>query len=151
FEHDALTRRIGQPLAHCRACFLPEKARAPPQEGGEINGPSHYEDVLVVRANQLTYKTVGAITPNEAKPSQTCPVCGERSRSRRIYRCPQCHPTGSRDVIGAVNILSLGQHDALLPSRTLPQQVKYLRPGAVVRADIPQVARLRPRSPGLSR
>jgi putative transposase len=38
----------------------------------------------------LDYKTAGALTPSEAYSSQTCPVCGERSKHRRIYRCPRC-------------------------------------------------------------
>jgi putative transposase len=77
---------------------------------------------------QLDYKTAGAITLNEAYSSQTCPVCGERSRHGRIYRCPRCGATGPRDAVGAVNILSLGVHGAMLPGRSLPKQVKYLRP-----------------------
>jgi putative transposase len=77
---------------------------------------------------QLDDKTAGAIAINEAYTSQTCPVCGERSTHRRIYRCPRCGATGPRDAVGAVNILSLGQHGAMLPVRSLPQQVKYLRP-----------------------
>ena len=78
--------------------------------------------------NQLHYKSAGAITLSEAYSSQTCPVCGERSKCRRIYRCPTCGATAPRDVVGALNILSLGQHGATLPGRSLPQQVKYLRP-----------------------
>jgi putative transposase len=77
---------------------------------------------------QLDYKTAGAITVPEHYSSQTCPVCGERSKHRRIYRCPHCGATGPRDAVGAMNILSLGQHGAMLPGRPLPEQVKYLRP-----------------------
>jgi putative transposase len=77
---------------------------------------------------QLDYKTAGAIVVNEAYSSQTCPVCGRRSKHRRIYRCPHCRATGPRDAVGAVNILALGQQGAMLPGRSLPQQVKYLRP-----------------------
>ena len=77
---------------------------------------------------QLDYKTAGALVVNEAYSSQTCPVCGERSKHRRIYRCPQCGATGPRDAVGAANILSLGHHGVMLPGRSLPQQVKYLRP-----------------------
>jgi putative transposase len=77
---------------------------------------------------QLDYKTAGATVINEAYTSQTCPVCGERSKSRRIYHCQHCGATGPRDAVGAVNILSLGQHGVMLPGRPLPQQVKYLRP-----------------------
>lgn len=77
---------------------------------------------------QLDYKTAGAITLSEAYSSQTCPVCGERSKHRRIYRCPRCGATGPRDAVGAVNILALGKHGAMLPGRALPSQVRYLRP-----------------------
>jgi putative transposase len=77
---------------------------------------------------QLDYKTAGAIILSEAYSSQTCPVCGERSTHHRIYRCPRCGAVAPRDAVGAVNILSLGQHGAMLPGRALPQQVKYLRP-----------------------
>jgi putative transposase len=76
----------------------------------------------------LNYKTAGAITLTEAYTSQTCPVCGERSKHRRIYHCSRCGATGPRDAVGAVNILSLGVHGAMLPGRSLPQQIKYLRP-----------------------
>src|SRR5262245_43155413 len=75
---------------------------------------------------QLDYKTAGAITLSESYSSQTCPVRGERSKHRRIYCCPHCGATTSRDVVGAMNILALGQHGAMLPGRTLPRQVTYL-------------------------
>jgi putative transposase len=77
---------------------------------------------------QLDYKTSGAIAIDEAYSSQTCPVCGRRSRHRRIYRCPHCGTTGPRDAVGAVNILALGVHGDMLPGRALPQHIKYLRP-----------------------
>jgi putative transposase len=77
---------------------------------------------------QLDYKTAGAITVNEAYSSQTCPVCGARSKHRRIYRCPTCKATAPRDAVGAVNILALGQHGVMLPGRSLPAQVTYRRP-----------------------
>ncbi len=77
---------------------------------------------------QLEYKTAGAITLSEAYSSQTCPVCGERSKHRRIYRCPHGGTTAPRDAIGAVNILALGTHGAMLPGRAVPQHIKYLRP-----------------------
>lgn len=76
----------------------------------------------------LDYKTAGALTLSEAYSSQTCPVCGERSRHRRIYRCPHCGATGPRDAIGAANILSLGVHGEMLQGRAVPQHIKYLRP-----------------------
>jgi putative transposase len=98
---------------------------------------------------QLDYKTVGAITLSEAYSSQTCPVCGERSKHRRIYRCPSCGATGPRDAIGAINILSLGQHGAMLPGRSLPQQVRYLRPWRRSSGGHPARSSAWPRSPRL--
>jgi putative transposase len=76
----------------------------------------------------LDYKTAGAITLSEAYSSQTCPVCGKRSKHRRIYRCPRCGASGPRDAVGALNILGLGVHGAMLPGRAVPQRIKYLRP-----------------------
>jgi putative transposase len=77
--------------------------------------------------NPLDYKTAGAIPVNEAYSSQTCPVCGERSEHKRTYRGPKCGATGPRDVVGAVNMLSIGVHHARLPGRAIPAQVTYRR------------------------
>ena len=38
----------------------------------------------------LNYKLAACIEVEEHDSSQTCPVCGERSKHRRIYRCPCC-------------------------------------------------------------
>jgi putative transposase len=77
---------------------------------------------------QLDYKSVGAIAVNEAYTSQTCPVCGERSKQKRIFRCPSCGAAGPRDAIGATNILCQGLHGTMLPGRIPPQEIRYLRP-----------------------
>ena len=42
--------------------------------------------------NLLNSKLAACIEVEEAYSSQTCPVCGERSQQRRIYRCPKCGP-----------------------------------------------------------
>ncbi len=98
---------------------------------------------------QLDYKTAGAIVIDEAYSSQTCPVCGRRSRHRRIYRCPHCGTTGPRDSVGATNILALGVHGEMLPGRTLPEQVKYLRPGRSSSGGHPACSSASLRSPRL--
>ncbi len=76
---------------------------------------------------QLDYKTSGAIQVSEHYSSQTCPVCGERQKCRRTYRCPNCGYTAPRDVVGAVNILSLGKHDQIVQVSQTPAYIKYRR------------------------
>jgi len=68
---------------------------------------------------RVDYKTAGALVVNESYASQTRPVCGERSKRWRIYHCPHCGATSPRDAVGAVKILALGHHGALLPGRPL--------------------------------
>ena len=109
-------------------CFVGEPFNEAAQRIGRVQAQQVSTACTRRLIEQLDYKTAGAIAINEAYSSQTCPVCGERSKHRRIYHCPHCGATGPRDAIGAVNILSLGHHGAMLPGRSLPQQVKYLRP-----------------------
>jgi putative transposase len=93
----------------------------------------------------LNYKLTGVKEVNEAYSSQTCSVCGQRSKQRRRYRCKHCGLIAQRDVVGAVNILSIGQHNALLRERQMPQIIKYKYPAKLLagsRADTPQVAQL---------
>jgi putative transposase len=109
-------------------CYVGEPFNDAAQRIGRV--PAQQVSTACTRKliQQLDYKTAGAITVNERMTSQTCPVCGERSTHRRIYHCPTCGATSPRDAVGAVNILSLGQHGAMLPGRALPLQVTYLRP-----------------------
>ncbi|HLJ79952.1 MAG TPA: transposase, partial [Ktedonobacterales bacterium] len=111
-------------------CYVGEPFNDAAQRSGRVQAQQVSTACTRKLIEQLDYKTAGALVINEAYSSQTCPVCGERSKHRRIYRCPHCGTTGPRDAVGAVNILSLGQHGAMLPGRSLPpvQQVKYLRP-----------------------
>jgi putative transposase len=121
------TRAIAQAFPGA-TCYVGEPFNDAAQRTGHVQAQQVSTACTRKIIQQLDYKTAGAVTVNERMTSQTCPVCGERSRHRRIYHCPTCGATGPRDAVGAVNILSLGQHGALLPGRPLPQQVKYLRP-----------------------
>jgi len=82
---------------------------------------------------QLDYKTGGAIQVEEAFSSQTCPVCGARNRCSRVYRCRECGAEAPRDVIGAVNILCIGQRDELVSGRSVPNTVHWVYPTQVSR------------------
>jgi putative transposase len=74
----------------------------------------------------LDYKTAGAIKIDESYSSQTCPVCGGRKKCRRLYVC-SCGVRAPRDVVGALNIRSLGVHGKIQPCK-IPNMIKYLRP-----------------------
>jgi putative transposase len=121
------TRQVAEAFPGA-TCYVGEPFNDAAQRIGRVQAQQVSTACTRKLINQLNYKTAGAITLSEAYSSQTCPVCGERSRHRRIYRCPRCGATGPRDAVGAVNILSLGVHGAMLPGRFLPVQVKYLRP-----------------------
>jgi putative transposase len=130
-------------------CYVGEPFNAAAQRIGRVQAQQVSTACTRTLIAQLDYKTAGVITLSEAYSSQTCPVCGERSKHRRIYRCPQCGATAPRDAIGAVNILALGQHGAMLPGRSLPQQLKYLRPWRSSSGGHPACSSAEPRSPWL--
>jgi putative transposase len=77
---------------------------------------------------QLDYKTCGAIQQDEYYTSQTCPVCGERNKCQRVYRCRQCGAVAPRDVIGSINILCIGRYGQLVPGRSVPDTVRWIHP-----------------------
>ncbi len=87
---------------------------------------------------QLDYKCLGATVVPEPYSSQTCPVCGERRTCRRTYRCknPTCGHTAPRDVVGSLNILSIGKHGCLIQSEHVPSHIKYLRPSIRSRREL---------------
>jgi putative transposase len=121
------TRQVAATFPNA-TCYVGEPFNAAAQRIGRTQAQQVSTACTRRIIQMLAYKTAGAIALSEAYCSQTCPVYGERSTHRRIYRCPPCGATGPRDAVGAVNILALGVHGALLPGRCLPQQVKYLRP-----------------------
>lgn len=83
---------------------------------------------------QLDYKLSGAIEIEEHWTSQTCPVCGERSKHRRIFRCSKCGTVLPRDVVGSVNIRTKGMTGSIQRVESVPREVKYLRPTKVGRS-----------------
>ncbi|HEY1391698.1 MAG TPA: transposase [Ktedonobacterales bacterium] len=109
-------------------CYVGEPFNGAAQRAGRVHAQQISTACTRKLIQQLDYKTTGAMVIDEAFSSQTCPVCGRRSRHRRIYCCPHCGATGPRDVVGAANILALGQQGVMLPGRAVPQRIKYLHP-----------------------
>ncbi len=86
---------------------------------------------------QLGYKLGSVREVVEAYSSQTCPGCGCRQKSRRTYECKGCGFCAPRDVVGARNILEIGQQGAMVPRGNCMVPVtmwtrpsKYLAPKA---------------------
>jgi putative transposase len=77
---------------------------------------------------QLDYKSAGAIQVDEAYTSQTCPVCGERAKGRRVYRCRGCGCTAPRDVIGSTNIRTVGVFGKLQTGCAVPNSIHFVYP-----------------------
>jgi putative transposase len=99
-----------------------------------------------VLINQLNYKLAAAIEVEEHFSSQTCPVCGKRSKHRRLYRC-RCGFEAPRDIVGCSNIRAIGIEGGMRPGCDVPNVMRWVypdkypgpRPGS--RAGTTQVAR----------
>lgn len=67
---------------------------------------------------------------DEAYTSQTCPVCGQRTKPRgRLYACSACRFTAARDQVGCWNILNKSVNGLIKPGALVPHgPLKYLRP-----------------------
>src|SRR5262249_51678993 len=121
------TRQMAQAFPNA-TCYVGEPFNEAAQRSGHKQAQQVSTACTRKLIQMLDYKTAGAITVSEAYSSQTCPVCGELSKHRRLYRCPSCGATGPRDAVGALNILSLGVQSAMLTGPAVPQHITYLRP-----------------------
>ena len=94
----------------------------------------------------LNYKLAACIEVKEAYSSQTCPVCGERSKHHRTYRC-QCGYSAPRDVVGCTNIRTIGMDGVMRPGCSVPNAIQWRYPSKYPsttlgsHADTMQVAR----------
>jgi putative transposase len=94
----------------------------------------------------LNYKLAACIEVDEHHTSQTCPVCGERSKHQRTYRC-RCGFISPRDVVGSTNIRTIGMEGAMRPGCSVPNAIHWKYPSKYPgtapgsHADTMQVAR----------
>lgn len=77
---------------------------------------------------QLDYKTSGTIQVDEAYSSQTCPCCGTRNKCGRMYKCQTCGFIAPRDVIGSVNIRTVGMFGELRTGCDVPNVIHWSHP-----------------------
>lgn len=103
----------------------------------------------------LAYKLAACIEVNEAHSSQTCPVCGARSKHSRVYLC-RCGYQAARDVVGCTNIRTIGTEGELRPGCLVPNEIHWVHPakysgpkpdspsdtGQVARSSPPRIPRL---------
>ena len=81
----------------------------------------------------LKYKAkevgIEVVEVSEAYTSKTCPRCGNINYPKnRNYSCGNCGLSCHRDVVGAYNILTMYQYNALVPDDLFPYpKPKYLR------------------------
>jgi putative transposase len=120
------TRLVAEEFPHA-LCYAGEPFNEAAQKIGRCQAQQVSQACNRKIIQLLDYKTGGAITVSEAYTSQTCPVCGERSKHRRSYRC-RCGCSAPRDVVGSTNVLGMGRDGVLLLGRRLPATIKYLRP-----------------------
>ncbi len=128
------TRRIAQEFPGA-TCYVGEPfndaaQKMRPRQAQQVSQVAHRK-----ATSHLDYKTSGAIQIDEAYSSQTCPRCGTRNKCRRVYRCRQCGIVAPRDVVGATNILCVGQQGAMRIGQSLATEVVYARPVKVFRRE----------------
>jgi putative transposase len=113
------TRKIANFFPYSHA-FVGEPFQNASRKMGRVQAQQISQCCTSKITRQLEYKLSGSVTQvNEAYSSQTCPVCGCRSKHRRIYQCKGCGFKAPRDVVGSLNILSIGKNGKLTPNKEL--------------------------------
>jgi putative transposase len=123
------TRKVADAFPHAKA-YVGEPFNDAAQRIGRVQAQQVSQACNAVLIAMLAYKLASVIRVNEAYTSQTCPVCGERNKCRRTYRCT-CGCTAPRDVVGAVNIRSVGTDGQMVPGRSVPNAIHWLHPTSI--------------------
>ncbi|MFZ5633200.1 MAG: RNA-guided endonuclease InsQ/TnpB family protein [Bacillota bacterium] len=83
--------------------------------------------------NLLKYKLaargVEMVLVGEENTSSTCPTCGAKGTFRgRVFRCQDCGFSCHRDVVGSLNIRSVGLYGKIMAGQETVPKTTYLRP-----------------------
>ncbi|HBY96176.1 MAG TPA: hypothetical protein DEP84_19850, partial [Chloroflexi bacterium] len=127
------TRKVADAFSNA-TCYVGKPFNGAAQRIGRKQAQQVSQACNAKLINQLDYKTVGAIVVSEAYSSQTCPGCGERSKSGRVFKC-KCKAVAPRDAIGATNILALGRDGVMTPGRSVPNACQFVYPLKVSRQE----------------
>ncbi len=123
------TRKVVDAFPRAKA-YVGEPFNDAAQKIGRVQAQQVSQSCGAVLIAMLAYKLNSAVRVNEAYSSQTCPVCGERNKCRRVYRCA-CGMISPRDVVGAINIRSIGIGVGMVPGRSVPNAVHYCHPTSI--------------------
>ncbi|MBE3588818.1 MAG: IS200/IS605 family element transposase accessory protein TnpB [Thermoanaerobacteraceae bacterium] len=86
--------------------------------------------------NLLKYKLaargIEMVLVGEENTSSTCPSCGAKGTLRgRTFHCPECGFSCHRDVVGGLNIRSVGLHGEIRAGQEAVPKTTYLRPAVL--------------------
>jgi predicted RNA-binding Zn-ribbon protein involved in translation (DUF1610 family) len=120
------TRKVAEAFAHAKA-YVGRPFNDAAQQRGRRQAQTVSSTCNRKLIALLHYKLAGGLEVDEAYTSQSCPVCGERSKHQRLYPCP-CGFVAPRALGGGTNIRTLGIKGALRPNCSVPHVIQWKHP-----------------------
>lgn len=81
---------------------------------------------------KLAAHGIEMVLVGEENTSSTCPSCGAKGTFRgRVFHCPDCGFSCHRDVVGSLNIRSVGMHGEIMAGQETVPKTTYLRPAVL--------------------
>jgi len=124
FERGVKTLYVGNPLDVTK------------KEHGRRHNQRMHQWTFGQMFNQLRYKLaahgIEMVLVGEENTSSTCPSCGAKGTFRgRVFYCPDCGFSCHRDVVGCINIRSVGLHGGIVAGQETVPKTTYLRPAVL--------------------
>jgi putative transposase len=123
------TRKVVNTFPQARA-YVGEPFNAAAQRLSRVQAQQVSQACTALLIAMLAYKLETAMRVQEACSSQTCPVCGERNKCGRVYHCA-CGAKAPRDVIGSVNIRSIGLTGGMQTGCRVPNAIQWVHPQSI--------------------